>query len=258
MHKSKIKNLISFSNMLLAIDIGNTNINCGLFCGNAIMKRFFIPTGAYSQERLRSALHKNRIKECEVILCSVVPSVTRVLGRDIRMVLGKSPHIVGQDLPVPIKNLYRHPKKVGSDRLVNAFAGIKRYGAPLIVVDFGTAVTFDVISRNKEYRGGMILPGLNISLDALSARTALLPRIKLARPAEFIGRDTKNSILSGLVYGFAALTDHLIEKIKGKIGQGALAIGTGGDIDLVCRYCRNLDAIDKDLTLEGLGFLYHK
>jgi type III pantothenate kinase len=157
---------------------------------------------------------------------------------------------------VPIKNLYRKPYQVGQDRLVNAYAGLKLYGAPLIVVDFGTAVTFDVVSRNNEYLGGMILPGLGISLDVLADRAALLPNIKLDKPKEFIGRDTKNSMLSGIVYGFAALTDYLAARIKNKIGKNAKVIGTGGDIGLASKYCEGINKIDKDLIQKGLNLIY--
>jgi type III pantothenate kinase len=129
------------------------------------------------------------------------------------------------------------------------------YGAPLIVVDFGTAVTFDVVSKNKEYLGGFILPGLEISLDALAQRTALLPYVKLSKPKEFIGGDTKSSMLGGIVYGFAALTDDLVNRIKKKIGEQAKVIGTGGNINLIGTYCRRFDKIDEGLTLKGLRLL---
>ena len=190
------------------------------------------------------------------IICSVVPKAMGVLNKDIKKLTNRNPYIIGKNISVPIKNLYRKPQQVGQDRLVNAYAGVMLYGAPLIVVDFGTAITFDVISRNKEYLGGMILPGLSISLDALSKETALLPKIKLAKPKQFIGRDTKNSMLSGIVYGFAALTDDLVKKIKDKIGNNALSVGTGGNIKLIGKYCRVIDKIDIDLTLKGLNLIY--
>lgn len=170
--------------------------------------------------------------------------------------LGRRPYIIGKDIKGFIKNSYRKPKEVGTDRLVNAYAGIRLYGAPLIAVDFGTAVTFDVVSRNKEYLGGMIIPGLSISLDALASRTALLPRVSLKKPSEFIGRDTKSSILSGIIYGFAALTDDLAERIRSKIGRGAKVIGTGGNVELISKYCRYIDKIDTNLTLQGLNLIY--
>ena len=239
--------------MLLIIDIGNTNINFGIFRGNKIIKRFFIPTKSYRAKSIKNKLVRLNIED--IIICSVVPKVTRTLEKDLRKILGKRSYIIGKDIKVPIKNLYRNPKQVGQDRLVNTYAGVRLYGAPLIAVDFGTALTFDVVSKDKEYLGGMILPGLEISLDALSQRTALLPKIKLERPKEFIGQDTRSSMLSGIVYGFAALTDDLVLRIRNKIGSEARVIGTGGNINLISRYCRRIDKIDIDLTLKGLNLL---
>jgi type III pantothenate kinase len=240
--------------MLLVIDIGNTSISFGVFTGQRLIKRFSIPTKRYTIQNLRKSLYGITIGDS--IVCSVVPAVSRILKADLKKLLHKRPYCLGEDVKVPIKNLYRRPKQVGLDRLVNAFAGIKLYGAPLIVVDFGTAITFDVISNRKEYLGGLILPGLGISLDALTERTALLPKTKLRRPREFIGRDTSNSILSGIVYGFAALTDELVERIKGRIGRRAKVIGTGGNIHLIRNYCKGIDRADSDLTIKGLNFIF--
>ena len=242
--------------MLLAIDIGNTNINFGAVKGKKIIKKFAIPTKDYHPRKLKNQL--NKLDMDNSIFCSVVPDVTKILEKDLKKLLGKQPYIIGKGIKVPINNLYLKPKQVGQDRLVNAYAGVKFYGAPLIAVDFGTAVTFDVVSGNKEYLGGMILPGLVISLDALNQRTALLPKIKLEEPKEFIGRDTKSSILSGIVYGFAILTDDLVIRIKNKIGKEATVIGTGGNIDLIGKYCRQMDKIDKDLTLKGLNIIFYR
>jgi len=241
--------------MLLAIDIGNTNINLGIFKNNLLVKRFYIPTKAKNYTLpLKKIFHKFRIDDA--IICSVVPNASKVLEKNLKKLLKRQPYILGKDIKVPIKNLYRRPKQVGQDRLVNAYAGIKLYSSPLIVVDFGTATTFDVVSNNKEYLGGMILPGLGISLTALNQHTALLPEIKLNKPKEFIGRDTKNSMLSGIVYGFTALTDNLTLKIKDKIGKRASVIGTGGYINLIRTHCKGFDKIDNDLTLKGLNLIY--
>ena len=240
--------------MLLAIDIGNTNISMGVFEEGKIIKKLDIPTEEYNRGKFKKLLGRAKIND--VIICSVVPKVTNRLEKDIRRLFSLRPYILGKNLHAPIKNLYRKPAQVGQDRLVNAYAGIRLYGSPLIVVDFGTAITFDVLSTNKEYLGGMILPGLRISLDALFEKTALLPKINLSAPGEFIGRDTKSSMLSGLVYGFATLTDCLTERIKEKIGRRTKVIGTGGNINLIGRYCRKIDKIDKDLTLKGLNLIY--
>ncbi len=238
--------------MLLAVDIGNTNITCGVFRQDKIIKRFDIPTKDYSLGKLRK--HLEKIKIDDTVICSVVPALTNRLKKDLEGLSGKRPYNIGKEIKVPIKNLYRSPGQVGQDRLVNAYAGLKLYGAPLIIVDFGTAITFDVISKRGEYLGGMILPGLGISLTSLNQHTALLPKIKLSKPREFIGRDTKNSMLSGIVYGFAALADELVKKIKNKIGKNARVIGTGGNINSIAKYCRSFTGIDKDLTLKGLKY----
>jgi type III pantothenate kinase len=241
--------------VLLAIDIGNTNIAFGIFSGGDKIKHAFnIPTGNYTLNKLRRSLRQ--FKMDNAIICSVVPKVSRKIEKDLSIFLGRQPYIVGKHIRVPIKNLYLNPQAVGQDRLVNAYAGIKLYGAPLVVVDFGTAVTFDAISKRKEYLGGMILPGLGISLEALNQRTALLPKIKLEEPKTFIGRDTKDSMLSGVIYGFSSLTDSLIARLKDKLGQRTKAIGTGGNINLIAKYCRKLEAKDINLTLKGLNMLF--
>lgn len=241
--------------MLLAIDIGNTNINLGIFSGNRLIRRQIIPTKDRQLfKKIKRILSQNKVRD--TIICSVVPNTTKILARYLSRLRVKPPYYIGKDIKVPIKNLYHKPQQVGQDRLVNAYAGVKLYGAPLIVVDFGTAITFDIISKNKAYLGGMILPGLEISLEALSERTALLPKIKLAKPQEFIGRDTKGSMLSGIIYGFASLTDDLVVRIKSKIGKSAKVIGTGGNINLIGKYCHKLDKIDRDLTLKGLNLIY--
>lgn len=242
--------------MLLAVDIGNTNISLGVFRGKHLLRRYALPTKSETYlSQLRKVFTKNKIDDA--VICSVVPFATIKIAKDLRKLSGKRPQIIGRDINIPIKNLYRNPRQVGQDRLVNAFAGISFFGAPLIVVDFGTAVTLDVVSRNKEYLGGLILPGLEISLDCLAERAALLPQIKLSRPRELIGRDTKNSMLSGVIYGFACLADCLIERIKPKIGKNAQVAGTGGNIHLMEQYCQNIDKIDSDLTIKGLNLLYN-
>jgi type III pantothenate kinase len=241
--------------MLLAIDVGNTNITCGIFKGPRLIRQFDIPTKACFKTHFVKKL-KNTSKISDSIICSVVPKQTKVILRDLLSLTGKLPYIIGKDLIVPIKNLYHNPKQVGQDRLVNAYAAIVLYQAPLIVIDSGTALTFDVISKNKAYLGGLIAPGMEISLATLKEKTALLPQVKLAKPKNIIGRDTKNSILSGIVFGTAALCSELTKSIKQRIGKDALVIGTGGNIDLIKKYSKVQIEIDKDLTLKGINFIY--
>lgn len=240
--------------MLLAIDTGNTNISFGILRAERLFRRFDIPTKVYSLKKIKSRLARFNLDDC--LICSVVPKMTLRLEKDLKKLLGKPAYILGKNLSVPIKNLYRFPKQVGQDRLVNAYAASVKYPAPLIAIDFGTAITFDVVSKKKEYLGGMILPGLEISLAALTKHAALLPKVKLKPPGEFIGRDTENSMLSGIIYGFAALTDELISRIKKKIGYNTKVIATGGNASLITRFCKNIDLIENELTLKGLYLIY--
>lgn len=242
--------------MLLAIDIGNTNISFGLFKDSRLIKRFDIPAVGFNSGKLKLRLG-SKAGISAAVICSVVPRLTPVLKRSLKALLHINPIVVGKDVKVPLKNLYRNPKQVGQDRLVNAYAGIKLCGSPLIAIDSGTAITFDVISRKKEYLGGMIVPGLNMSLEALHHKTALLPHIKVQLPKEFIGRDTKSSILSGVIYGVAGLIDEMVIRIRHNIGKDAVVIGTGGNIKLLAKYSRSFDAVDSDLTLKGLNLIFN-
>ncbi len=252
--------------MLLAIDIGNTNISFGIFsaeggsaCGgkdDKILKTFDIPSKQYSCNKMLKKTGSAKITD--MLICSVVPKLTNVVIKDLIRVFGKRPYIIGKDMHVPIQNRYRNPNQVGQDRLVNAYAGARLYGVPLVVVDFGTAITFDVISKLGTYEGGLILPGIGISIDALNQRTALLPKINLKIPKEFIGKDTANSILSGLVYGFAAMTSQLNIELKKRLGKKTRIIATGGNARLMRKFCGNINQIDNQLTLKGINFIYKK
>jgi type III pantothenate kinase len=245
--------------MLLAIDVGNTNISFGIFSatkrkGCKLIKTFDIPSRQYSLRRVLKKI--GFLKITDALICSVVPKLTGVIAKDLTKTFLKQPYIMGKGIEVPIKNCYRNPSQVGQDRLINAYAGLNFYGAPLIVIDSGTAITFDVISGHKAYLGGLILPGLEISLSALNEKTALLPQIKLKYPKELIGRDTISSILSGVVIGAGALTNALVVRIKHKIGKNTQVIGTGGSINLIKKYSGLKIKIDRNLTLKGLSLIY--
>ena len=241
--------------MLLAIDVGNTNISCGIFEGLRLIKQFDIPTKDCFKTNFAKKL-KNTSKISASIICSVVPQKTKVILADLKSLTNRTPYIIGKDLLVPIKNLYRKPKQVGQDRLVNAYAASSLYASPAIVIDSGTAITFDIISKNKTYLGGLILPGMEISLAALKEKTALLPKVKLAKPQALIGRDTQNSILSGIVFGSAASTSVLIKKIRKQIGIKSFVLGTGGNINLIKKYSGIKIKIDNYLTLKGIILVY--
>jgi len=241
--------------VFLAIDIGNTNINLGMFKGSRLLKRYIIPSQEKDYLPRLKKLPFKRIDD--TIICSVVPKLTELLSHDLKVLTGKTPYIIGKDLIVLIKNRYRKPKQLGQDRLVNAYAAAKLYGSPAIIIDAGTAITFDVVSKNNEYLGGLIFPGMGILLNSLHEKTALLPLIKIAKPEKLIGTDTKSSILSGIVFGIAALSKGLIEKIKQHIGKNALVIATGGDIGLINKYSKLKIKINRNLTLAGINLIYN-
>jgi len=253
---------------ILTIDVGNTNISFAVFsiirykkdnsdCRPQIgrlIKKFYIPTQRYNMGNLKKLLAHQTFEK--IIICSVVPKVLQKLKIDLKKLLSRSPHCLGEDIKVPIRNLYQKPRQVGQDRLVNAFAAAEIYGLPAIIVDFGTAITFDAVSKNNEYLGGAILPGIEISLDALARRTALLPRVKLKKPSQLIGRDTKNSILSGVVYGYAILVDAFVKRIKKELaGPRVKVIATGGDIDMIGPMLSQIKIEDTNLTHKGLALI---
>jgi len=241
--------------MILTIDIGNTNLTLGLFKNDRLLKRAALSTQSSQYSAfLKKYFAKYPIEK--VIVASVVPQAAKKLEQALKRLKVKNTLILGKNLDVPIKNRYQFPQEVGQDRLVNAFAAIKLYGYPAIVVDFGTAITFDVISKKKEYLGGLILPGLETSLKALAEKTALLPKINLsAPPKNIIGRNTRDSMLSGVIFGFASLTDGVIKKLKQKSGKNTKIIGTGGNIKFISQYSQELSAVDINLTLKGLNLI---
>ena len=241
--------------MLLTIDIGNTNISGGIFVGGKLKYQFDIATKTYKKAQLARKIRAH-FEISNSIICSVVPKLTRVIQRDLKLLTGRAPQVIGKDLVVPIENRYHLPKQVGQDRLVNAYAASRLYPTPLIVIDSGTAITFDVISKGRAYLGGLIFPGMNISLEALKEKTALLPQVKLQPPKMLIGRDTKNSILSGVVFGTAVLSKGLAGRIKQYLGKNTRIIGTGGNISLIKRYSGMKIKINKDLTLIGIKLIY--
>jgi type III pantothenate kinase len=246
---------------LLAVDIGNTNITVGLFEGRKLAGKAKIPTNLYaSYMRYMKALikgsrlHIDDLKEA--VISSVVPlSLARFIVELRKMAPGIKIIILGKDKMVPIKNLYRIKGEVGQDRLVNAYAAKMLYGAPAVVIDFGTAITFDIISKKGEYLGGLIMPGIELSLCGLYKRTALLPKVELKDAASIIGRDTVNSIRGGILFGFGAMSDGLVFRYKEILGKDTRIIATGGNSKLVKKYARSIQVVDEDLTLKGLELI---
>ena len=246
--------------MVIAIDVGNTTVSVGIFDKGVLKTVTTIRTIKPASDEYYTKAFKGIIRHNVIegaVISSVVPQTTRSLKRIFTRSLKIKHSVVGEDITVPIKNLYKDPRQVGQDRLVNAYAGYAKFGGGLIIVDFGTAVTFDIISRNGAYVGGIIVPGMETALHALSAHAALLPMVTVSKPASLIGKDTVESMLSGIVNGYGALCAGLVNKIRKEVGRGYSVIFTGGHAGIISRYCRH-DSIQPNLTLEGLYLLYQR
>ena len=192
----------------------------------------------------------------KILIVSVVPKATAGVKTALKSICSARALLVGQDCPIPIRNLYKDPRQVGADRLVNAVAARHRYGQPAIIVDFGTAITVDLVSPAGAYVGGMIAPGLEISLEALVTRAALLPRIDLEPPKAVLGRDTVTSMRSGIIHGYGALCDGLVRRIKEAARiKRAPVIATGGHAPFMAPYCQTVSRVDPTLTLDGLAII---
>ena len=241
--------------MLLAVDVGNSNISFGLFEGRRLVKKTCLPT--YDNEVMRKAIRTFSGHEINaVLICSVVPKIEKRLASALRKEYGVKPLFLGREIRVPIRNLYKRPRQVGQDRLVNAYAAFLRYMSAVVVVDFGTAVTFDIVSKSGAYLGGVILPGIELSLEALSEKAALLPRITLKKAPSILGRTTSESMASGIYYGFAAMCDGLVKKLRKDLRTDFKVIATGGDARVVTKQSALIKNIDVDLTLKGINSAY--
>lgn len=251
-------------NMLLAIDVGNTNIVVGAYDRKRLLVSGRITTDsprtvdeyAMALEGLLERLEVPPEAISRILIVSVVPKATAGVKAALKGLCRPKPQVAGEDLRIPIRNLYKDPRQVGRDRLVNAVAARAKFGAPVIVADFGTAITVDVVSRAGAYLGGMIAPGLEISLEALVGHAALLPRVDLATPQAVLGRDTATSMQSGLVYGYGALCDGLVNRLKTEVKVRRLpVVATGGHAAFISPYCRTVTHVDPTLTLDGLALL---
>ena len=250
---------------LAAIDIGNTTIALAVFKGGKIIREYHIKTALkISQLEKRLAAVLRAVENTyglpeKAAICSVVPEALKVVEKSIEKGWGKQAGVIGRDIIIPIKNNYKNPRQVGQDRLVCAYAARKLYGTPAIVIDFGTAITFDVVSAKGEYEGGLIVPGIRLSAESLFHKTALLPRIELMRkPRQLIGKNTRESILSGIFYGYGAMAGGLINQIaKGLKGRPRVIL-TGGYTDLMRQFMSvNIDTIDRHLVYKGIYFCCH-
>lgn len=250
--------------MLLAIDIGNTNIVFGICDDKNIVDYWRINSdphktadeyGLLFREALKSA--NAGVKEIDhVIMASVVPPLTTLFRRMTERYFKVHPFIVDENTKTGLKNCYENPKDVGADRIVNAVAAHTIYGGPVIIVDFGTATTFCAVSGESEYLGGVIAPGIMVSMEALFQRTAKLPKVMLEPPKHVIGRNTIDSIQSGIIYGYAGLVDEVVDRIKKEMGGEPYVVATGGLAEMMAPQTRNIKEINPMLTLEGLRLVF--
>lgn len=251
--------------MILAIDIGNTNIVVGCCDNNKVSFVERISTN-HSSTELEYAISLKTILELYnidfeaidgAIISSVVPAVTTTMKRAVKKITGNNAMIIGKGVKTGLDIVIDNPSQLGSDLIVDAVAGIEEYGAPLIIFDLGTATTISVVNKDRQYIGGVIMPGMGISLNAMVSGTSQLPRISLDEPGNVIGTNTVNSMKSGILYGTASSMDGMIERIKSEIGESKV-VATGGLAGSVVPLCKNEIILDDELLLKGLMIIYNK
>jgi type III pantothenate kinase len=268
------------ADMLLVIDVGNTNIVMGLYQGEQLLRHWRVGTTPERSADEYGMLLQQFLSTCQLTLADikaaalscVVPPLEWVIVHMLERYCHINPLVVGPGIKTGIRILYDNPKEVGADRIVNTVAALEKHQGPMIVVDFGTATTFDAVNAEGDYLGGAIVPGIGISLEALFVHAAKLPRVPFAKPPSVIGRNTVGSIQSGIFYGYAAMVDGIVDRMaaeilglppeqseKGKMGQNAkvAVLATGGLARLISSASQRIDEVDEFMTLEGLRLLYH-
>jgi len=252
--------------MLLVIDIGNTNTSLGVFDGELLVAHWRLTT-ARSRTADEWGVHSRNLFSLAsldvesidaITIASVVPPLNFTLKQMAETYFHLTPLFIDHTVDTGVRILYQPPSDVGADRIVDAVAAIHKYGAPCIVVDFGTATTFDAINEKGEYLGGVITPGITISSDALFERTAKLPRVEIRRPAKVIGSFTVEAMQSGLYHGYAGLVDGILEKMIAELGGKPKVIATGGLAPLIARGSSFIEVVDETLTLDGLKLVYQR
>jgi type III pantothenate kinase len=250
--------------VLLAVDVGNTNVTLALFEGERLVADWRV-TSHRERTADELAVELSQLFDLRgfdldvvtgVVISSVVPNLNPALLEASRRYLKCEPVMVGPGVKTSVRVRYENPKDVGADRIANALAAFSKYGGPVVVIDFGTAVTYDAISAEGDYLGGAIAPGVEISLDALVSHTAMLRRVEAVAPDSVIGRNTITSIQSGLIWGFVAQVEGMVERMIAELGGKATVIATGGQAGLVAGLTNVIQAVDPLLTLEGLRLIY--
>jgi len=252
--------------MLLAIDIGNTNLVIGCIENDQILFKARIATDRLRTSDQYGVEIKNMLEAYGVqikdiddcIISSVVPPVFNSVKTGVIKIIGKQPMVVGPGLKTGLNIHVDVPSQVGSDRIVIAVAALAEYKAPLILMDLGTATTIEVVEPENTYLGGVIIPGVKISLDALTSRAAQLPGISLDRPKQVIGRNTVDCMRSGMIYGTASMIDGLIDRMEEELGHSSTLVATGGMAQFITPLCKHDIILEKDLLLKGLNIIYKK
>jgi type III pantothenate kinase len=250
--------------VLLALDVGNTNITVGVFDGSKLKATWRIGTDVHRTSDEYGSLFVHLLEHNglapasinEAVLCSVVPPLVGVFEEMCRRYFKTRPLVVEAGVKTGVKICLDNPREVGADRVVNAVAAHHLYGGPVIVIDLGTAITFDAVSEEGDYLGGAIAPGIAIATEALFTRTAALPRLELDVPKRAIGRNTVAAMLSGVVYGYAGLIEGVVSRIQKELGVKAKVVATGGYAELLARETPVIEEVNPDLTLVGLRLIY--
>ncbi len=250
--------------MLLAIDIGNTNVVLGVFDKEKLIEHWRVGTDTHITPDEYAMIFKDLFgfvglefrQITGVIISTVVPPLLPVMTEMSKKYFRLDPMVVTPAIKTGLTIRYDNPKEIGADRIVNAAAAYRLYGGPLIIVDFGTATTFCAVTKNGEYLGGAIAPGIKISAEALFQRASKLPRVELTKPSKVIGTDTVSAMQSGIIYGYAGLVDGIVERMKKELSTEARVIATGGLAELVSPETKTISEIKPQLTLEGLRLLY--
>lgn len=250
--------------MLLVIDVGNTNTVLGLFRGEDLVATWRVATDARFTADQYGALFLTLFPNAGVrpaemtgiMLASVVPPLSPVLVQACQRYLGRSPLVLRAGIKTGVRIITDNPREVGADRIANAAAVHRLYGGPAIVVDFGTATTFDVVSREGDYLGGAIAPGIEIARRALFQYAAQLPLVELARPRQAVGRNTVASMQSGILFGYVGLVEGLVARIQRELDAAARVLATGGLASVVAAETAVIELVDLDLTLKGLRIIY--
>src|SRR6185436_16217163 len=252
--------------MLLVVDIGNTNVVMGLYEGEKLVQTFRVATVRSRTEDeyavlLQQLFSLRQLSSKSVtgsIIASVVPQLTDVMVSAIRQAVGREPLIVGPGVKTGISVLYDNPQDVGADRIVDAVAAYARYQTGVIIVDFGTATTFNCVSPKGEYLGGVIVPGVKVSLEGLIQSAAKLRPVELTAPPHVLGRNTTHALQSGVIHGYAAMVDGLVDRLIEELGFPCRVIATGGLSSLIGKHAKRIEEFDLNLTLEGLRILYER